>query len=66
MEESGQSVNLEMTFEENDLGIWMDSGLKFDGHVARSVSKANAVLGMVKRSFVYMDAPIFFLFISTK
>ena len=55
MEENSQSVNLELTTEEKDLGIWVDSGLKFDGHVAKSVLKANAVLGSIKRSFVYMD-----------
>ena len=62
MEENGQSVILETTNEERDLGIWMDSGLKFDIHVSWAVSKANAlnaVLGMIKRSFVYMDIPMF-------
>ena len=59
MEENGQPVMLETTNEERDLGIWMDSGLKFDSHVSRAVSKANAVLGMIKRSFVYMDIPMF-------
>ena len=58
MEESGQSVKLETTIGKRDLGIWMDSGLKFDGHVAMAVSRANAVLGMIKRSFVYMDIPM--------
>ena len=58
MEENGQSVNLETTTEERDLGIWMDSSLKFDGHVARAVSRANTVMGMIKRSFVHMDIPM--------
>ena len=58
MEENGQSVNLELSNEERDLGIWVDSRLKFEGHVAKSVSRANAVLGMIKQSFVYMDVPM--------
>jgi hypothetical protein len=46
---------LEETTAERDLGIWMDNNLKFSVHVEQAVAKANQMLGLIKRSFEYMD-----------
>ena len=43
--------NIEYVTEEKDLGILIDSKLKFRAHVGTVVSKANQMLGMIKRSF---------------
>ena len=40
---------------EKDLGVTVDSELKFDRHIAEKVMKANRVLGMIKRSFTHID-----------
>jgi len=40
---------------EKDLGIWMDDSLKFSDHVLLAAKKANQILGMIKRSFNYLD-----------
>jgi len=45
---------LQNTAEEKDLGIWMDSSLKFSIHVAHAAANANGILGLI-RSFVYLD-----------
>ena len=37
--------------EERDLGVTFDSMLSFDQHISKIVSKANQMLGIVKRSF---------------
>ena len=42
------------TVEEKDLGIWMDSSLKFSIDVAHAAANANQILGLI-RSFVYLD-----------
>ena len=55
MEECGQLVQLENTTEEKDLGIWFDNKLRFSTHIGNAVSKANKILGLIKRSFVYKD-----------
>ena len=34
----------------------LDSELKFSKHIETQVSKANKILGLVKRSFEYLDA----------
>ena len=43
--------NIEYVTEEKDLGILIDSNLKFRAHVRTVVSKANQMLGIIKRSF---------------
>jgi len=43
------------TTEEKELGVWMANTLKPSNHVTRVVNKANQLLGLVRRSFTYMD-----------
>ena len=45
--------------EENDLGITIDEKLKFQIHINNQTKKANQRLGMIKRSFIYMDKNMF-------
>ena len=45
--------------EEKDLGIIMDNELKFQDHINTQVKKANRMLGVVKRSFAYIDIDMF-------
>jgi len=51
------SVPLIRLDEVNDLGILLDHKLKFDKHVAFSVSKATQVLGFIKRWAKEFDDP---------
>lgn len=50
---------LEHVFEEKDLGVHIDSELKFDEHIANKVNKANALVGLIRRSFSYLDGELF-------
>ena len=43
------------TDEEKDLGIIVDTNLKFVQHINTKVKKANQMLGIIKRSFSFMD-----------
>ena len=45
--------------QEKDLGIIFDKTLKFDLHINSQVSKANKVLGLIRRNFKYLDGPTF-------
>ena len=49
---------LEKVKEEKDLGVIVDSQLKFHKHTAAAVKKANMKLGMIKKSFAYLDENI--------
>ena len=45
--------------EEKDLGINIDDKLKFQSHISIQVKKANQKLGLIRRSFTYMDTEMF-------
>ena len=44
---------------EKDIGVFIDSRLKFDDHITQAVNKANRVLAITKRTFECMDDNIF-------
>jgi hypothetical protein len=50
---SGESRALEKTDLERDLGVYISSDLKSRGQVNQAVSKANSMLGALKRTFTY-------------
>lgn len=41
--------------EIKDLGILIDDHLTFVNHIAEKVNKANQIMGLIRRSFVYLD-----------
>jgi hypothetical protein len=45
--------------EETDLGVTIDKGLTFAAHVAKKVSKANQILGLIRRTFRWLDKDAF-------
>jgi ribonuclease P/MRP protein subunit RPP40 len=46
---------LDLVSVEKDLGVLVDGKLNFSDHINAAVSKANRLLGLIKRSFLYMD-----------
>ena len=51
--------------EEKDLGVIIDSKLKFSGHIVNQVKKANKLMGLVRRSYNFLGIVSFkYLFIS--
>ena len=49
---------LEEVTEERDLGVIIQNNLKCDKQCAKSVSTANRILGMIKRTFCYLDKDV--------
>ena len=52
-------VPLTISNEEKDLGVLIDSKLNFDRHIGVKVNKANSLVGLVRRSFEYIDPHVF-------
>ena len=50
-----EEVTLKETKEEKDMGVWTTNNLKCSVHVTHVASKANQILGLIKRSFTYRD-----------
>ena len=45
--------------EEKDLGVIVDSELDFSGHINKKISSANSIVGLIRRSFSFLDANSF-------
>ncbi len=52
-------VLLEETLAEKDLGITIDNELSFKTHIMQAVKKANQLVGMICRTFTFLDAEMF-------
>lgn len=50
---------LEHVFEEKDLGVTIDMQLKFEEHVTAKVRIANAIVGLIRRSFSFLSCYLF-------
>ena len=59
MHESGEQIPIEQVDSEKDLGVTFESTLRFDKHILNRVNKANRMLGLIKRSFSFMDKEMF-------
>ena len=45
--------------EEKDLGVIFDKDLLFDAHIQKSINKANQMVGLIKRTFLFLNKEIF-------
>ena len=59
MHESGLQIPIDQVDSEKDLGVTFESILRFDKHILNCVNKANRMLGLIKRSFSFMDKEMF-------
>ena len=57
----GQTKELNKATAEKDLGVTIDNRLSFSEHIDNTVKKANQVMGMIKRTFKFIDKEIFAL-----
>ena len=61
IKEGDKTINVEQVKMEKDIGVNFDDGLKFSEHIAICVKKANQKLGLVRRTFEYMEKDMFLL-----
>ena len=60
-----QMQELKLIDKEKDLGVIIDSKLKFSSHIVQQVKKANRLMGLIRRSYNFLDIVLFkYLFIS--
>ena len=51
----GGRTTLETVDSEKDVAVSIDSNLSFANHIKNQVNKANQIVGLTRRSFVYLD-----------
>ena len=59
METNQDPITVEKVIVEKDLGVFMDTSLKFKEHINNKVNKANRNVGLIFRTFTYMDKEMF-------
>ena len=59
MESDGQQVELEKVKNEKDLGVIIDQNLTFRDHITSKVNIVNRYVGIVFRTFTYIDQEMF-------
>jgi len=51
----GTQHNINRTEHEQDIGVTIDTKLKFDQHISEKINKANSTLGIIRRAFKYLN-----------
>lgn len=46
---------------EKDIGVFIDEKLIFDDHIHTKVNKANSIMGIIRRTYEYVDNTTFLL-----
>ena len=59
MQTKDGTVTIENVDSEKDLGVTVDKALSFGEHISDKISIANRNLGLIFRSFTFMDKEIF-------
>ena len=59
MFDSQTRITIEECDQEKDLGVIFDETLIFDKHINNAISKANKMLGLIKRTFSYLNKETF-------
>ena len=55
----GLLKDLPVDTEEKDLGVKFHTSIKFESHISSFVNKNNQLIGLIKRSFSFMDKELF-------
>ena len=50
---------MEETIAEKYVGVTIDNKLSFDKHITEKVNKANSIIGVIRRTFEYLDLKTF-------
>ena len=56
MIEDGKKFDMTKVSEMKDIGVIVDSELKFDKHINSKIETANKILGIIRQPFIYLDA----------
>ena len=58
MKVNNQDAEINVCKEEKDLGVIFDPQLSFDTHINKAINKANQMIGLIKRTFTYLNKDI--------
>ena len=58
-DQDGKPVELSRSEEEKDLGVMVDDKVNIDNHIQQQVNKANSIMGIIRRTYTFLDETSF-------
>ena len=58
-DQDGKPVELSRSEGEKDLGVMVDDKINFDKHMQQQVNKANSIMGLIRRTYTFLDETSF-------
>ena len=58
-DQDGKPVELSRSEGEKDLGVMVDDKGNFDKHIQQQVNKANSIMGLIRRTYTFLDETSF-------
>ena len=55
----GKEVKLEQSDGEKDIGVLVDVTISFRTHIQNQINKANSIMGLIRRTYTYLDEQSF-------
>ena len=55
----GKEVKLEQSDGEKDIGVLVDETISFSMHIQNQINKANSIMGLIRRTYTYLDEQSF-------
>jgi hypothetical protein len=55
----GKEVKLEQSDGEKDIGVLVDVTITFRTHIQNQINKANSIMGLIRRTYTYLDEQSF-------
>ena len=54
-----RDIEITQVYEEKDLGVIFEKNMPFNTHLQTSINKGNEILGLIFRTYTYMDIDMF-------
>jgi hypothetical protein len=58
-DKEGKEVKLGQSDGEKDIGVLVDETISFSTHIQNQINKANSIMGLIRRTYTYLDEQSF-------
>jgi hypothetical protein len=55
------NTELQYSNKEKDIGVVIDNQLNYEDHMNEKINKSNSIMGLIRHTFTYIDAPTFLM-----
>ena len=58
-DQDGKPIKLSRSEGENDFEVMVDDKINFDKHIQQQVNKASSIMGLIRRTYTFLDETSF-------